>query len=160
VVWLGINDGEFRTYLLKKCWRIALKLKLDLFNVKHYNSDIKINPIKKMTPYLAESRPHDGSFQRWNLTHYQDYRKAKGNPVQPSKLEIHPLLNGMYRYKHDTVRIVQVIKQWHAGWYYMAVYEIGNINGSHGTVVIENINCIDSTILEDLKRFSREFLLI
>ena len=65
----------------------------------------------------------------------------------------HPYLGRKFkRGGDDVLEITKVVIHWHAGYYYTAVYEINN-SGSHGTVVIENINSINEIILKDLEDF-------
>lgn len=106
--------------------------------------------------YVIEHRT-ETSFEKFNITHYHNYLRAKGwlnidKPKTHIDLEV---VGKTYLYNNKIVVIQYVVKQWYAGFYYMAVYE--DLEQSSGTVVVENINSFEPVILEDLKRFQTDF---
>lgn len=103
-----------------------------------------------MRDYVIEERVGD-RYSRWNLTQYIKYRQAKNLSSEPMTID-HRFLNCKFKRGDDILRIVQVIRQWHAGFYLLGIYET-NDSGSHGTIVIENINSIDPVILGSLDTF-------
>lgn len=107
--------------------------------------------------YLAEKRTSDGSYQCWNIENTYKALRAKREPAKTHSCVEHPLLGREFNYNGGIAKITKVVKHWHAGFYLMAIYEI---NGSHGTVNIENINSIDECIINDLNRFYSDFNLI
>jgi hypothetical protein len=97
-------------------------------------------------------------YTRWDLDRYMAYRRAK-NTESSSNVDQcnHVMIGRQYIVNGKRVTITQVIKQWWAGWYLLAVYV--DANESHGTVVIDNISCIDDTILSDMiQRFGVDFI--
>ena len=112
--------------------------------------------------YLAVERSNDGSYACWNITQYQAYMREKHKEKKREYLYPpidHYVLNKRFAYNNEYAIFTKVVKHWHAGYYLTGIYEI-NGSGSHGTVVIENINCIASIILESLEIFNSEFKLL
>lgn len=106
--------------------------------------------------YIAEKRGSGGSYQKWDLDKYTDYRRVINREQKRSEACDHPLLGAKFQYGGGIAVITRVDIHWWAGYHYHAVYEINN-SGSHGTTIIENINSIDPHILDELERFKREF---
>ncbi len=88
----------------------------------------------------VEEKVTDNLYERFDMEQYMKwYRQVK--PERENKSIAHPLVDTQYMYvwndgEPELVTIVSVVKHWHAGYYFHAVYE--NSQGSSGTVVIEN----------------------
>lgn len=109
--------------------------------------------------YIVEKETN-GLYERINLDQYMKWYRAV-KPERPIVHCEHELLGKKFMYSWtgnsmpEVVVIKSVVKHWHAGYYYLAVYD--NSEGSSGTVVIENINSIDPIIIESNNRFIEEF---
>lgn len=108
-------------------------------------------------------RGSDGSFSEFFSDHYSKVRKAReqaGMSHVSHTMDIDHPLTGKQIVEKDTGKIYdveKVSKQWYRGWYLLAL--VCN-NKSHGTRVIENISCIDPTILEDMRQYQTEYTVI
>ena len=104
-----------------------------------------------------EKRDSDGTYQRWNWDLYVAHRSAKPKePARDVKSVDHPFLGKKFLREDGYVVFTQIVKHWYGGYYYFGVYEV-NDSGSHGTACIENINCINDTILELIEDFKKEY---
>ena len=76
------------------------------------------------------------------------------------KIDSHPLLNKKFQNVENgkTYILDSVCIHWYMGYYYHAT--LRDQKDSHATVVIENINCEDETVLEYLERFNTKYKLI
>lgn len=97
---------------------------------------------------------------RINVSLYWEYLKQRGMCDINEPILDHPLVgkdffqNLGHRFPRR-VRFIRVSKQWLAGYFLIGVYE--DDDGSHGTVVVENINSIASSIVDNAEKFQRYF---
>lgn len=73
------------------------------------------------------------------------------------KIDNHPFLNEKFkRNKDGKIYIMDSICiHWYDGYYYHAT--LRDENNSHATVMFENINCLNSIIIESVSDFNKEF---
>lgn len=77
-----------------------------------------------MTDYIVEKREND-SYSRWNITKYVEYRRARAFPDSPRLEMDHPTLgNSFKRGRRETLKIIKVVKHWHAGFYLIGVMKL------------------------------------
>lgn len=105
----------------------------------------------------VEQRNADGSYQRWDLDAYLKYRReCKTTVISDNIVKNHPMLGRKFSRRKDVITITKIVRSWHAGYYYTAVFEV-NGSGSHGVIAIQNINSISEDILDCIKYFKRNY---
>ena len=84
--------------------------------------------------------------------------KDKNNKI--IGIDNHPMLNKKFkRLKDDKVFIMDGVNiHWWMGYYYIAT--LRDENNSHAVRFIENINCQDESVLEDIENFTKDYILI
>lgn len=106
----------------------------------------------------------DGLVERFDMDAYMDYRRASTAPSYNVDSPDHPLVGKKFSLNKDDdddpceVTIISAKRQWWAGYYYLGVYVTES--GSHGTIVIENVNSICKDTIASCQRFRDGFTLI
>lgn len=92
----------------------------------------------------------------------EEYWSEDGIGIDGSirKYKFHPLLNKILIDNREgrenrRLTIEYVGKHWYFGSYWTILYS--DENGSHGGIDFKNINCIDSSVLQSIKRTKKYF---
>jgi hypothetical protein len=112
----------------------------------------------------VEERGKDGSFSAWGLNHYLRVKAARDKEVtirpEPSARELqHPLV-GKTLWSRETgtaYRVEKVKENWWRGKFLMAL--LANESQSHRQCMVENLSCVDPSIVEQIAQFSNTFTL-